>query len=290
MRSTPPSRTERGFSLIELIVATSVMLAVTGVAGAFFTASRKTVQDQIIRTETVQGLRAVLDSMSRDLRLGGACLPVTGDFVVLDGTNGTNSTPDTITTRTGLVRPNESCIVTTTTSDITATTTQIPVNIADGFATGMRVYLRLTNNTGGEFFNLTGVDSGSKKLSKTKTLSMAYPSGSGVYAVDERVYAVDSTSNPNLPALTVTVNGGTAMNFAFGIENLQIKYELEQNCSTAQGCLVVDLPADDATFSLVKQLYITVTARSRSVGLNGQYYRITGTVNAKPRNLLPASS
>ncbi len=50
--------------------------------------------------ETTQAARAAADMIVRDLRLGGACLPVTGDFISLDGTN--SGQTDTITTRTGL--------------------------------------------------------------------------------------------------------------------------------------------------------------------------------------------
>lgn len=259
------------------------MAAALAAAGSFFVATRNNVQDEILRVETQQGVRSAMDTMVRDLRLGGACLPVSGDFVTLDSVN---STSDQIATRTGLVRPNQTCIRTTTTADISATTSTIAVETANGFTSGMRVYIRKADGTTGEIFTLTGVNVGAKTLTKATTLSQSYLLGSGVYAVDERQYAVDS-SVPAQPVLTIAANGGSATPFAAGIENLTVKYQLARNCDSASGCDVVDIPANDAEFAIVNQLYITLTARSRTTLTNGQYYRITKTVSAKPRNLLP---
>src|SRR5262249_33413340 len=106
----------------------------------------------------------------------------------------------------------------------------------------------------------------------------------GVYAVDERQYAIDTTTNPALPVLTIAVNGASPVPFAFGIEAANIQYQLNRNCPT---CDVVDLPANDAEWALVNQLYLTVTARSRVKASDGQYIRLTRQIGVKPRNLLP---
>lgn len=285
MQSIPRSSAERGFTLVELLVGSTVMLAALAAAGTFFVASRNTIQDQMIQIETTQGLRSTVDSMVRDLRLGGACLPVTGNFIVLDGVNGaTVATPDQIVTRTGLVRPNETCVRTVLTADIVAATSQLAVQSASGFLVGMRVYINNGSNTSGEVVTLTGVDTVGNKLTKTTALSQGYLAGSGVYAIDERSYAID-TSNAALPVLTLSINGATPMAFSDGIENLQVQYQLARNCTPT--CDVVDLPVDDSEFALVNQIYITLSARSRTVQRNGQYFRISRTVAAKPRNLLP---
>ena len=125
---------------------------------------------------------------------------------------------------------------------------------------------------------------GSNTLPKSTALSQGYLAGSGVYAIDERSYAID-TSNTALPVLTLAINGAAPMPFGDGIENLQVQYQLARNCTTT--CDVVDLPADDSEFALVKQIYITLSARSRTTQRNGQYFRISRGAAAKPRNLLP---
>jgi hypothetical protein len=278
---------------VELLVGTTVMLFVLGTTGRFFVTARNFISDQILHVETQQGLRAAMDSMVRDLRLAGACLPTSGDFVTLDPVASTNNQ---IVVRTGQVRPDETCIQTVLTSDLAAGASQLSVQSASGFMTGMRVYIRQSNGATGEVINITSVDTAANVLGKTANLTCpdvvggcptpAYPAGSGVYAVDERQYAVDA-SNPALPVLTLAANGAAPVPFAFGIEGLQLQYELARNCDSQPGCDVVQVPATEGEFALVNQIYITLTARSRTPGLNSQYYRVTRTVSAKPRNLLP---
>ena len=290
--SMRPSRAERGFSLVELLVGSSVMLMALALAGPFFVIARNRAQDLLLRVETLQGLRAATDSMLRDLRLGGACLPITGDFITLDAVDVAGG-PDQITTRTGVVRTDETCVRTVTTADIGASDATIPVQSASGFSAGMRAYIIQANGTSGEVFTIASVDAGSNVLHKTTSLacqggcgSPAYPAGSGVYAVDERQYAVDAT-DPRNPVLTVAANGAQPVPLVYGIENLQVQYQLNDNCSTQ--CTVVDLP-NSSQWALVSQIYITVAARSRTLESDGQYYRVTRTAHAKPRNLLPATS
>jgi len=280
MRSIQMSRAERGFSLVELLVATTIVSSVLAAAGGLFVVSRNVMQDQILLVETQQGLRSTLESMARDLRLGGACLPLTGDFVILDATD--SATTDSITTRTGLVRPNLSCISTALSADMARTATTIPVGTSSGFTVGMRALIRNPNGTG-ESFTITAVPSATT-LRKSGSWTQAYPATSGVFAVDERTYAVD-TSNAALPVLTVASNGSTAVPFAYGVENLTIKYLLARNCPS---CDIVDAPAvasDD--WRIVNEILVTTTVRSRTTARNGQYIRLTGRISAKPRNLLP---
>ena len=303
MESTRRSSVERGFTVIELLVASTITLTALATAGTFFALARKTISDQVLRIETVQGLRAAMDSMSRDLRLGGACLPTTGDFISLDATHGP---PDSIFTRTGLVRPNETCIRTTLLADAAASASTLSVQTASGFAVGMRAYIIHANGTFGEVFTITAVNTGSTPNTISKSGSFAcngtcgtpaYPTNSGLYALDERRYAID-TSNSALPVLTLTANGASAMPFVAGIENMQVQYQLERNCDNtaiavpgapevpATGCDVVSLPAS-TEYALVNTIYVTLTARSRTPTSNGQYFRASRTIAAKPRNLLP---
>ncbi|HVO25339.1 MAG TPA: prepilin-type N-terminal cleavage/methylation domain-containing protein [Candidatus Margulisiibacteriota bacterium] len=282
MRSTPTLLGEQGFSLVEMLVATAIVSTVLAAVGTLFAVSRGFMQDQILLVETQQGLRSTLESMARDLRLGGACLPITGDFVVLDGTD--SATTDSITTRTGLVRPNLSCISTTLTAAMSKTTTTLTVGTTDGFSPGMRALIRHAGNGTGESFTILTVTP-PNTLTKAGGWAQDYPKDSGVYAADERTYSVDTTTDPLLPMLTVTANGNAPSAFAYGIENLTIKYLLNRNCPP---CDIVDAPAPaDNQWRMVNEILITATARSRSAARNGQYIRLTGSISAKPRNLLP---
>jgi prepilin-type N-terminal cleavage/methylation domain-containing protein len=280
IQSIRPSRAERGFTLIELLVATAVVSIVMAAAGALFATTRAFIQEQIRRIETLQALRATLDSFARDLRLGGACLPINGTFMSLGGTNA--GTIDGVVTRTGLVQPNLTCIDSTLNGAMAkaATTFQVLDNNR-GFQSGMRIYI-LNPNTTGEYFNLTSANG--TTLGKSVTLTQDYPTGSAVYAIDERQYAIDTTTTPTIPTLTIAINGAAPAPFAAGVESVNIQYELAQNCPN---CTVRDLPLSNTEWALVNQIYVTVTVRSRTQDASGNYYRRTGKISAKPRNLLP---
>lgn len=282
MASSATSRAESGFSLVELLVATTVISVVMAALGALFVASRNMIQQQVLRLETLQALRATLDNLTRDLRLGGACLPSTGSFVALAGANVGNT--DTIATRAGVVDTNLTCVLTTVRDPMPATARELKVESTNGFADGMRAYIRHPNGTG-EFFTITHVQPSASMLQKDGQSSQDYPIGSGVYAVDERTYALDM-SNPSLPVLVITANSGTPMPFAFGIEGLSVQYKLARNCPA---CDLVDLPAGDSEWLLVNEILVSVTARSRVPDRDGQYFRRTGQIAVKPRNLLPGS-
>jgi len=282
MSSSATSRAESGFSLVELLVATTVISAVMIALAGLFVASRNMIQQQILRIETLQALRATLDNLMRDLRLGGACLPSTGSFIALAGVNAGSN--DTVATRSGVVDANLTCVVTTIRDPMPPTARELKVESTNGFAEGMRAYIRHPNGTG-EFFTITLVQPSASMLQKDGQSSQDYPAGSGVYAIDERTYSLD-TSNPSLPVLLIAINGGTPTPFASGVESLGVRYKLARNCPP---CDVVDLPANDSEWMLVNEIVVSVTARSRVPDKDGQYFRRSGQVSVKPRNLLPGS-
>ncbi len=262
-----------------------LMSVAIGVTSSMYLASRIQMQQQQQQLETTQAARAAVDSMVRDLRLGGACLPQVGNFTSLTGIN--NGTTDQITTRTGLTQPNLSCISTTipTGSSLTASSTTIPVVSSAGFTVGMRAYIASPTGTG-DFFDITGVPSGTQ-LTKSATLSQDYPATSGVYAVDERTYYLDTWNSPNngpQKELMLQIGDQTPQSLAVGIETLNIQYQLNSNCPP---CDVVDLPNSSSQWSIVEAVLLTVTARSEQPDAKGNYYRRTITTTVKPRNLLP---
>lgn len=257
-------------------------IAVAATSGMFL-ASKQQMLMQQRQLETTQAARAAVDSIVRDLRLSGACLPTTGDFISLTGIN--TGTTDQITTRTGLTQPNLSCVQTATTATTTAGSSTLPVQSTAGFTTGMRAYIRGTAGTG-EYFDIAGVPS-STQLSKAQTLSQDYPATSGIYAIDERTYYIDTWASPSngaQPELVLRIGDQTPQSFAVDIEALNIQYRLDRNCPS---CDVVDLPSTASDWSLVEAVLLTITARSEQADSAGNYYRRTISVEVKPRNLLP---
>lgn len=259
-------------------------LAVAATSGMFL-ASKRQMTMQSREIETTQAARAAVDMIVRDLRLGGACLPVTGEFISLDGIN--NGSEDEITTRTGMTRPDLSCISSTVPDGSTVVTNNnvVPVLSSQGFSAGMRAYIRHSNGTG-EYFDIAAVPSATT-LIKSTTLSQDYPATSGVYAIDERRFFIQWFTSPRgpLPQLMLQIGQSSAQSYAVGIEKLNLQYQLRRNCSP--NCDIVNLPANDTEWAIVEAVLLNVTSRSEVPDENGDYFRRTLTVNVKPRNLLP---
>jgi hypothetical protein len=255
--------------------------ALGGIAAAavaqFFAIQVRKQQGTGFRLELQQALRASVDTMTRDLRLAGACLPSDGDYVALDGTDGPGA--DSVTIRSGIVRADLSCVVTAVSTLANAGATSLVVGNNAGFAPGMRVYIRHPGGTG-QFSFVASTPAGRVVL--TDAAAMDYPVGSGLYAVDERTYAVDAT--PPASRLMLTVDQGAPQAFAAGVTDLQVRYELERNCPP---CDVVDLPPDDATWRLVNQVLVTPTVTTVGAARAEDQVSLAETSLAKPRNLLP---
>lgn len=258
-------------------------LAVAATSG-MFVASKHHMRMQQREIETTQAARAALDMIVRDLRLGGAYLPVTGDFISLDGTD--DGDEDEIITRTGLTRPDLSCIRSTVPvgQTVVASQSAVPVLSTEGFEAGMRAYIRGPNGVG-EYFSIASV-AGSTTLNKADNLTQDYPETSGVYAIDERRFYINWWSSPRgmQPEMMLQVGSADPTSFAVGIEKLKIRYELRRNCPP---CDIVSLPADNAEWAVVEKVLLDITARSELPDTNGTYYRRTVSVGVKPRNLLP---
>ena len=249
-------------------------------AGAvkFFGTQLHQQRQQGFRIEAQQAARSSLDAVTRDLRLAGACLPSDGQFIALGGANIPGG--DSITIRTGLVRTNMSCIITTLTAGVAAGTSALPVQSGSGFVTGMLGYIKHPNGSG-EIVPVANANA--TTVTFTAPMSQDYPVGTGVYAIDERTYAVDK-SNPSLPVLTLTVNRALPEAFAAGVADFQIDYVLDRHCPT---CDRVPLPANTAEWRLVNEVALSATVQTvGGVQPQDQAMLVVSSM-AKPRNLLP---
>jgi len=277
------ARQPGGFTSIELLLGVALVSLAIAATSGMFVAGKGHMMMKGREIETTQAARSALDVMVRDLRLGGACLPVTGEFISLEGVN--NGSQDEIIVRTGLTRPDLSCIRTASTAEVTPSEVLVPVESSEGFASGMRVYFRHPNGTG-EYVNVGSVSSPTA-ITLAGTLTNTYPPTSGVYAIDQRRFFLTMVERKGemVPQLMIQTGTEEPTSFAVGIEELNISYELRANCNPE--CDVVGLPVDNAEWQTVEQVLVDLTARSELAGPGGEYFRRSIQVGVKPRNILP---
>ncbi len=267
-------RNERGFGSIELLVA--LMITATGIAltTGMMLAGKSHIQEQGKEIEATHAGRAAIDMILRELRLGGACLPETGEFIALEATD--DDDRDRLTTRYGLTTADLTCIQTATREITTPASSSLAVNDVEDFAVGGLVYLRHTDGSG-EYFKVAGIDQDNLLLTIDSAPSTDYPATSGVYAIDERRFYIDTASG--LPRLMLQVGGADPQPFAMGIERLELRYELADGTES-------DQPSGDQQWRAVRRVHVALTARSSEASPSGDHYRRTYDVTIKPRNLI----
>jgi prepilin-type N-terminal cleavage/methylation domain-containing protein len=265
---------QHGFTLIEILVTLVIMAMISqGLVSFFMTSSRLRAMADI-RLETHQAVSASMDSLARDIRLAGVCFPSNGQFVSLAGVD--NGTQDTITIRLGNTT-NQSCAQTNLNADAAAGTNTLDLASAQGFTVNSVGYV--TNGSAGDFFKVTGV-AGTTVTTDT-AWARAYPAASsGVYSMQEHVYRVNTAIDSRGSVLTTQRDRGTEEVFADGITALNVQYRKSDNS-------LVDLPATDAEWRLVKEVLLSVTAQSLTPLPGGGIHQETASLTVKPRNLQP---
>jgi len=265
-----------GFSSIELLVGMTISLIGIAMASGLVIAGKSHIRDQERELETTQGSQASLIAILRELRLGGACLPDTGEFIALEAVD--NGTRDEIVTRYGLTSANDlSCLQSTTTAPVMLGDTSVVVSDTTGLDNGMLAYIRHPDGSG-EYFVMAGVDPTTGTLSSDRTFAAPYPATSGIYAIDERHFFV-ADGSLGVPELMIQVDGGTARSFAIGVEALDVQYKLSDGSLVGQ-------PTGDTQWRSLNEVLVSITARSFYPNEDGTYYRRTYSTGVKPRNLV----
>lgn len=274
-------KAQAGFSLVELLVTLFIASAMMVATASFFSVTVATTHDMELQTETQQGLRALFSLVTQELRQAGACLPENGQFIALDGAN--SGDQDSFTLRIGQTNPDTlACIRAST--DEKADTGDTVLSLASGqgsqFAGVSYVYVT-PNGATGDFYGVVAQDATSITLDTG--LSVDHPAGSGIYAVEERTYEIETLNER--PVLTVAMDGGSAQPLVDGVEKFNIRYLLAP--CTLSGCAEsVDLPADNAEWAQVRQVEIAAEVSSRKERRDGQLTVESGEIVVKPRNLL----
>src|SRR5262245_48341568 len=88
-----------GYTLVELLVVLLITSFMMTTLAGFFRTAVAARQNAGAQTEAQQGLRAVASVITQELRQAGACLPRSGTFMALAGTE--NGLTDSLTLRIG---------------------------------------------------------------------------------------------------------------------------------------------------------------------------------------------
>lgn len=231
-----------------------------------------------MQTEAQQGLRALLGIVTQELRQAGACLPSTGPFIGLNGSN--SGTQDSLTIRIGQVdRDTLACVQGSLSVAAAQGATTVTVTAGQGSLFADTALIYITDGANGEFHPLTATTATS--LTFAGGLTRSYAIASGVYGVEERIYAIDASGSR--PVLTVTIDGGSAWPLVDGVQKFNVQYLLgpcDPTCAST-----VNLPANTGQWRQVREVFIDAQVISPQKQKDGQYASDSGQVTVQPRNL-----
>lgn len=233
-----------GITILEVLVAMSLMAVVTvGVFHVYLTQHKQYImQDDI--SEIQQNVRVSVDELTRHIRMAGYDLPTGMDCILASNTN-----PDTITVRyrTDDCDSYLASAMTQPSADLVCASDLSCFHDSDW------VYVFEPDSGGGEFFEITHVESASKHLQHgTAALSRSYGKDAIVTKLDQIQFYVDKTTDPDHPRLMAKLPGKDPYIFADNITDLQFRYRMKNDS-------LLNVP--DLTEN-VREVQISVTGRS----------------------------
>jgi Tfp pilus assembly protein PilW len=201
---------EQGFTVVELLIGTAMLLVVLSAGLSFFSRSQVVYTNERVTLDMVQDMRTVFDRFTNEIRMAGSGLPAPRG--VIEGS------PTTLVVRGDF---NNIATIITSVSPITVSgiTATIPVGTTTGFASGQTISL-INNLTGvSALAKITGVDSTAKTLSVDKDdlfpiesgaqltddpATNSFPPGAIINVIERRTYSI-VTSGADKGAITRTV-------------------------------------------------------------------------------------
>jgi len=199
-----------GFSLIELMIATAVLLVVMSTALSFFSRSQAVYTNERVTLDMVQEMRTVFDRFTNEIRMAGSGLPAPRG--VIEGS------PTSLVVRGDF---NNIATIITSVSAITVSgsTATFPVGTTAGFGAGQTISL-INNLTGiSALAKITAVDLTAKTISVAKDdlfpiesgaqltddpATNSFPAGAIINVIERRTYSI-ITTGPDKGAITRTV-------------------------------------------------------------------------------------
>ena len=280
-------RAQRGSTLIEVLTAVVIFSIVLTAAFATFTFQKQSYTTQTRVAEMQQNLRVAVDTLFRDIRMGGygvdsditvpaTVVGTTGSPVVLRGffgADGDTSSSDGICILYAYDMDNTVSDLqpTLTTASVTAVNSgTVTVNLTSG--TGTRfppgVVVLLNNGTTADLYEVTSSDNNSVTFGSTPAINASghvsniYDAGSKLSRARFVRYFIDGT-DPAHPTLMVTRLPGTVSQpVADDIEDLQFAYGLASSVTSQQVGSTVHSPGTDAERQRIRRINLSLVART----------------------------
>src|SRR5215212_11838575 len=147
---------EKGFTIVELMIATATLLVVLSAALSFFSRSQVVYTNERVTLNMVQDLRTVFDRFTNEIRMAGAGLPAPRGVIL--------GTPTSLVVRGDF---NETATSVTSTGGITisGSTATFPVGTTSGFAVGQTISLLENTKGWAVLVKITEVDAANKTIS-----------------------------------------------------------------------------------------------------------------------------
>ena len=193
---------ENGFTLIEFLLSTVVLLVVLSIALGFFSRNQAIYTNERATLDMVQDLRTAFDRFTGEIRMAGAGLP--GYHGVVSGTS-----------TTLIVRGDYNNTSTIISSAGPNTGGVFSVGATTGFTPGQTISLLNTNTGAAALVSITAIDSALNRIT-VNSFGLApitsgaqigdFGAGSLINVIERRTYAIKTgDTDPDRGAITRTV-------------------------------------------------------------------------------------
>jgi hypothetical protein len=202
---------EQGFTVLELIVCSAMLLAVLSAGLSFFSRGQGVYINERMTLDMVQDMRTAFDRFTNEIRMAGSGLPAPRGVI--------QGSPTTLIVRGDF---NNVATIITSVSSITVagSTATFPVGTTNGFAAGQTISL-INNLTGiAGLAKITAVNPTSKTISVDKDdlfpiesgaqitddpATNSFPAGAIINVIERRTYSI-ITSGADKGAITRAVS------------------------------------------------------------------------------------
>ena len=198
----------QGFTVVELMISTAVLLVVMSAALSFFSRGQVVYTNERVTLDMVQDMRTVFDRFTNEIRMAGSGLPAPRG--VIEGS------PTTLIVRGDF---NNIATIITSVSPITVagSAATFPVGTTAGFAAGQTISL-INNLTGvSALAKITAVGTSTLTVNKddlfpiesgaqltADPVTNSFPAGAIINVIERRTYSI-ITAGADIGAITRTV-------------------------------------------------------------------------------------